>query len=173
MMPNELVPAGGSAAPLISQNCGRVLTILFVVAIVAIGASIYFWRSQQAFVGERVEMRTRAARAEDNFKASRGAVDSVISDLADSLGTLKGFESGPLAVMISEIENTVDTLVAKTHNDIDVRRSQAAMYVQFAATYLAIGSTKLAVNSVRKGTEISERSQRSSPPTTPSKAMSD
>ena len=154
LMFNNSVPAEASAAQPTLRYRGQILTVLFAVAIVAIGAAIYFWRSHETAVGQLGAMRVQAGQAEENFKASRGAIDTVISDLADSLGTATGLQSKQLATIITKIENTVDTLVAKTRNDADARRSQASMYVQFSETYLAIGDDKLAVNSARKGTAI-------------------
>jgi len=153
-MPKKSLPAAASNVPSTSRNRGQTLKVIFAFAIVAIGAAIYFWRSQQTAVGQLSVTRAQASRAEENFKASRGAIDTIVSDLADSLGTPTGVQAEAIPSVLANIENAIDTLVTKTRNDPDVRRSQASMYVQFSATYLARGNTKLAVDSAQKGTGI-------------------
>jgi hypothetical protein len=154
-MQQNLLPAETSGVQTPWQRRGKATTvILALVAIIGIAAAIYFWRSQQTAVGQLSVTRAKANRAEENFKASRGAIDSVVANLADGLGTGTGLQAEAIAAILTGIEKAVDTLVTKTHDDAEVRRSQASMYVQFSATYLTLGDAKLAVDNARKGTEI-------------------
>ena len=138
-----------------AQSSGRALTALFaIVAIVGIGTAAYLWREQQITLAHLAAVRAQASRAEENFKAGEGTLDVVISDLADSFGSRTNNQADEIVAMLGRVESAVGTFVTKTNADPDVRRSQASMYVQFSGTYLALGDSKRAVDSARKGTDI-------------------
>ncbi len=131
------------------------LTVIFaLIAVVAIGTAIYFWRGQQTAVVQLATARAQASRAEQNFKAGKAAIDSIVSNLADSLGNPGGIQARDMTAILAHVESVIDTLATKPESDPDVRRSWAAMYVQLSATYVALGETKLAVGGARKGTDI-------------------
>jgi hypothetical protein len=140
--------------PRILRNRGEISAAVFVLAIVAIGAAIYSWNGQRVAVKRLNLTQAQASRTEENFKASRTTIDTVVSDLADSLGTANGVRGDAIAAILTNVANSVDGLVTKTRIEPEMRRSQASMYVQFSAAYLAIGNVKLAVDSAQKGTEI-------------------
>jgi hypothetical protein len=155
IMQENSLPAEQSRGPSPARRRGQTSTvILALVAIIAIGAAIYAWRGQQTAMAQLMAAQTQAAHAEQNFKASKRAIDTIVSDLADSLGNPAGIQVQGIAPILVKIESAVGTLATKTENDPDVRRSQGVMYVQFSATYLALGNSKLAVDSARNGTEI-------------------
>jgi hypothetical protein len=128
--------------------------IAALVAIVAIGAAIYFWRGQRTATEELAAARSPAARAEQNFKAGKDAIDAIVANIGDGGVNFVGPQAQVMAAILARVETTVDGLVKETESDPDVRRRQAAMYVQFSSTYLALGDPKLAVDSARKGIEI-------------------
>jgi hypothetical protein len=128
--------------------------ILALAAIIAIGVAIYAWRAHQTALAQLMPAQAQAAHAEQNFKATKRAMDTIVSDLAESLGNPAGIQVQGIAPILVKIESAVGTLATKTENDPDVRRSLGAMYVQFSAAYLALGDSKLAVDSARNGTEI-------------------
>ena len=156
-MPENFLPAEASSvqSPSRSSSWASVPTVIVaLVALVAIGAAIYFWRGQQSAVAQLTAARMQASHAEQNFKADKAAIDTVVTTLADSLGNPAGLQAQGVAAILAKVESAVGTLATKTQNDPNVRRSQAAMYVQFSATYRALGNTERAVDSARKGTDI-------------------
>jgi tetratricopeptide (TPR) repeat protein len=151
--PRDRVSVPPSPPP--AQRSGRLLTVLFaIIAIVGVGTAVYLWREQQITLPRLAAMRAQASRAEENFKAGDGALDAVISDLADTLGSRTGIQPDEVMAMLGRVEVAVATFATKTNADPDVRRSQASMYVQFSGIYLALGNGKQAVDSARKGTDI-------------------
>ncbi len=154
-MREKSLPAEKPSVQPPSPTRSQVLTVIFaLVAIIGVGAAIYFWRGQQTAVARLTEARAQATHAELNFKASKGAIDAVVSTLADSLANSKGLQAEGIAPILTKVEGAIDSLAAKTQNDLDVRRSQGTMYVQFSTTYLGLGNTRLAVADARKGTDI-------------------
>ena len=154
IMQENSLPAEQSRGPSPARSSGQTSTvILALVAIIAIGAAIYAWRGQQTAMAQLMAAQAQSAHADQNFKASKRAIDTIVSDLADSLGNPAGIQVQGIAPILVKIESAVATLATKT-DDPDVRRSQGVMYVQFSATYLALGNSKLAVDSARNGTEI-------------------
>jgi hypothetical protein len=154
-MQENSLPAEQFSGQSPARSRGQTLTvILALVGIIAIGAAIYAWRAQQMAVAQLMAAQAQAAHAEQNFKASKRAIDTIVSDLADSLGNPLGIQVQGIAPILVKVANAVGELATKTENDPEVRRSRGAMYVQFSATYLALGDSKLAVNSARNGTEI-------------------
>jgi hypothetical protein len=143
----------GARSP--SRNRGPLLTVIFALtAIFAAAAALYAWHGQRSAAVQLTTSQAQANRAGQYFRASRGAIDTVVSDLADSLANAKGIQAQEIASLLTDVETAVGTLATKTENDLEVRRSQGAMYIQFAATYLALGKTDLAVTSARKGSDI-------------------
>jgi hypothetical protein len=154
-MQEKALPADASSVPSPPRGRSQTPTVIFaLLAIIAAGAAIYFWRGQQTAVVQFAAAKAQATHAEQNFKASKAAIDAVVSNLADSLGNAKGVQADGIAPILTKVEDTIDTLAAKTQNDPDVRRSQGVMYVQFSTAFVALGNTKLAVASARKGTDI-------------------
>jgi hypothetical protein len=138
-----------------SRPAAQAVAVVFaLLTVVTAGAAIYFWRGHQAAVVELTTARAQATRAEQNFKASKAAIDTIASSLADSLGNPSGLRPTEMAAVLAHVESAIDTLATETDNSPAVRRSQGAMYVQFSSTYLALGNSKLAVDSARKGTDI-------------------
>jgi tetratricopeptide (TPR) repeat protein len=137
------------------RDSGRALTVVFaVIAIVAIGAAASFWRAQQATLARLAAARAQAERAEENFKASEGALNVLISNMADSFSSRTDIKADEMVAMLGRAETAIGTLATKTNEDPDVRRREASMYVQFSGTYLALGDSKRAVDRARKGTDI-------------------
>lgn len=128
--------------------------IFALIAVLAVGAAVYFWRGQQTAVAQLAAARGQATRAAQNFKAGRAAINSIVSNLADRLGNPAGLKTEAAAAILGHVESAMDTLARETDNDPDVRREQAATYVQLSETFLALGNTGLAVDSAKKGTEI-------------------
>jgi hypothetical protein len=154
-MQENSVPAEQFSGQSPARSRGHTLTVILAfLAIIAIGAAIYAWRGQQTAVAQLMAARVQAAHAEQNFKASKRAIDTIVSDLADNLGNTAGIQVQGIGPILIKVESAVGTLATETENDPDVRRSQGAMYVQFSATYLALGDSKLAIRSARNGTEI-------------------
>jgi tetratricopeptide (TPR) repeat protein len=138
-----------------SQDRGRALTVVFaLVAIAAIGAAAYLWREQHAALGRLAAVQMQASRAEEKLKADDETLDAFVSNLADSFASHRDIPPDEMIAMLGRTEGAVGALVAKTNGDPEIRRSQASMYVQFSATYLALGDSKRALDSARKGTEI-------------------
>jgi hypothetical protein len=138
-----------------------VIAALF--ALFASSAAIYMWGVQQSTLVRLAVLEERASRAEQNFAASAGAVDMIASSLADNLSTPKGLQVRDIVALLGKIEVTVATLVAKTKDNPEVRRSQAAMLIQFSATYLALGNAELAIDSARRGSDIFRALARGQP----------
>jgi tetratricopeptide (TPR) repeat protein len=154
-MQENPLPAQQSSGQSPARSRGQTLTvILTLVAIIAIGAAIYAWGAKQTAMAQLRTAQAQAAQAEQNFKASKRAIDRIVSDLADSLGNATGIQVQGIAPVLVKVANAVGELATKTENDPELRRIRGAMYVQFSATYLALGDSKLAVNSARNGTEI-------------------
>ncbi len=154
MQENSLPDAEPSAqSPPRSNGLG--LTIIFaLVAVIAIGATVYFWRGQQTALLQLASARARAAHVEQNLKAGNAAIDAIVSNLADSLAKPGGTQADDMTAILGHVESVIDTLATKTETDPDARRRWAAMYVQLSATYIALGQTKLAVICARKGTDV-------------------
>lgn len=134
---------------------GRTTTIIAcLIAIAAIGAAIYFWREQQTEAIQLAAARAQATRAEQNFKAGKDAIDAVVAGLADGGGNFAGPQAKDMAGLLARVETAIDALTKETENDPDQRRRQAAMYVQFSSTFVALGDPKLAVDSARKGIDL-------------------
>jgi tetratricopeptide (TPR) repeat protein len=149
------LPAAESSVQSPSRNSGRTVTVIFaLIAVIAIGAAVYFWRGQQTATAQLTAARAQATRAQQNFKAGEDAVDAIVSDLAQSGGNFAGTQAPNMAAILARVESSLDALASESDNDLDVRRRQAVMYVAFSPTYLALGDTKLAVDSARKGTDI-------------------
>jgi hypothetical protein len=149
------LPVEESSVQSPSRSRGRGPTVIFaLVAILAVGAAVYIWRGRQMALGQVAVARAQATHAEQNFTASKAAIDTIVSNLADSLASPTGIQAQAVAPILAKVESAVGTLAKKTENDPDVRRSQGTMDIQFSATYLALGNTKLAVDSARKGTEV-------------------
>jgi hypothetical protein len=154
-MQEDPLPAKPSSGPAVAPRRGQALTVIFaLVAIVAVAAAVYFWRGQQSAAGKLAAAQAEETRAKQNFRASKDAIDAVVVELADNLGNSAGIKPEAIASILAKVTSAIDTLETKTENNPDVRRSQAVMYVQFSATYLALGNSKLAVDSAKKGTDI-------------------
>jgi hypothetical protein len=153
-MPKDSLPIAASHGLSTLRNRGYTLKVIFAVAIIAIAAAIYFWRGQHIAEAQLSLAQAQTGRAEENFTASKGAIDAIVSGLADDLGTPGGVKAEAITALLGHFESTIDALVAKTRNDPELRRSRASMYVQFSAIYLAIGNAKLAVDSAQKGAGI-------------------
>jgi tetratricopeptide (TPR) repeat protein len=154
-MMQDPLPAEEPALRSASRTRSPAVAVLFaLVAIIAIATAIYFWRGQQAIAIQLAAARTQAIEGEQNFNVSKGTIDTVVSDLADSLAKPAGIQAQEIAPILVKVEEAIGKLVAQTNNDPTARRSQAGMYVHFSATYLALGNTKLAVDSARKGVDI-------------------
>jgi hypothetical protein len=153
-MPNDSVSAETSGVSLILRNRGETFAVILLVAVVAIGATIYFWRSQHVAVTELSVARAQASRAAENFTATRSAIDTIVSDVGDGLATTNGTQAGAAAAILTKVEHAVDALVTRTQKNPELLRSQASMCIQFSTTFLALNDTKRAVEIARKGTEI-------------------
>ena len=134
-MPNNSFSAETSGMPLILRNRGQTLAVILLIAIVAIGAAIYFWRSQHVAVSELSVARTQASRAEENFKATRSAIDTVLSDSAIALQQRTGSRPGRRRPFSPNSNTPSIRLVIRTQKNPELRRSQASMCVQFSTTY--------------------------------------
>jgi hypothetical protein len=137
--------------------------ILAVFALSASAAAIYMWGAQQSTLVRLAMSQARASRAEQNFAASAGAIDMIVSSLADNLSNPKGLQVHGIVALLANIETAVATLVAKTENNPELRRSQGAMLIQFSATYLALGNAELAVASARRGSDMFRALARAQP----------
>jgi hypothetical protein len=138
-----------------------VIAALFALS--ASSAAIYMWEARQSTLVRLAVSEERARRAEQNFAVSAGAIDVIASNLADYLSNPKGLQARDLVALMGKIEVTMATLVAKTKDNSEVRRGQAAMLIQFSATYLALGNTELAIDSARRGSDIFRALARGQP----------
>jgi hypothetical protein len=130
-------------------------TVIFaLLTVFAIGVAIYFWRGQQTAVVQLAAAQARVSRAEQTFEAGNAAIDSIVSNLASSLGNPGGIQARDMTAILAHVESVIDTLATEPESYPEVRRNWAAMYVQLSAPYVALGDTKLAVASARKGTDI-------------------
>jgi hypothetical protein len=154
-MPENLLAAEQSSLQPGVRGHRRTLTaICAVLAVIAIGAAVYFRQGQQAALLRLAAARAQASAAERDFKASKSAIDTIVSNLSDSLGRPTGLPVEATAPVLADVEKTLGALATQTDNDPEVRRSQAAMYVEFSSAYLALGNNDLAVKSARKGVDI-------------------
>ena len=128
--------------------------IVTVFALLASSTAIYMWAAQQSTLVRLAVSQERASRAEQSFAASAGAIDMIVSSLADNLSKPRGLQVHDMVALLSNIETVVATLVAKTEDNPEVRRRQGAMLIEFSATYLSLGNSELAVVSARKGSDI-------------------
>lgn len=128
--------------------------VVAVIAVAAIAAAFYFWRGQQTAAAQLAAAQAQAARAEQNFKAAKDAIDAIVASLGEGGANLAGAQADAMVTILGRVEGAVDALVKESDNDPDVRRREAAMYVQFASTYLALGNPKFAVDSAQKGVAI-------------------
>lgn len=138
-----------------------VIAALF--ALFASSATIYMWRAQQSTLVRLAVSQERATRAEQNFAASAGAIDMIVSSLADNLSNPKGLQVRDMVALLGNIEAAVATLVAKTEDNPELLRRQAAMLIEFSATYLALGNTELTMDSARRGSDIFRALARGQP----------
>ena len=153
-MLESLLPAKPNVRSLL-RSSGRRLTIVFALAaVLAIGVAIYFWRGEQTAAAQLASARTQAGRSEQNFKASKDAIDAIVSNLADSLAKPGGIKADDMTAVLGHVESVIDALAAKTRNEPEVTRDWASMLVQLSTTYVSLGQHKLAVGSARKGTEM-------------------
>lgn len=139
--------------PLRSRHLALIL-ILIVVAIGASAAALYLWRQNRSDLAQLAAARLQASRAVRNFSASKNTLEALFNDLAQGLAAPKGMSTDEIISLLSNVEAAVGNLATKTENDPEVRRSQGAMYIQFSATYLALGNNQLAVASAKKGADI-------------------
>jgi hypothetical protein len=146
-----------SANPSRRESFGRVVrrpVILALLALAAFSAAAYFWRAQRAAEVQLTVAQAQAVRAKQNFTASNLAIEAINDFLADSFARLAGSEPERIDTILAKVVSVIDKLAMKTENDPDVLRRQGSMYIQFSATYLALGNTALAVDTARKGTAI-------------------
>ena len=137
------------------RNRYQTLTIvLAAAAIVASIAALYLWRENRSAAAQLAASQLQANRAVHNFQAGKDAIDTVVSDLAEHLAAPKGVQSDGIASLLTDVDTAITNLAANTGYDVDVKRSQGAMYIQFAATFLALGENQLAIASARKGSDI-------------------
>lgn len=141
----------------------RPLLTVILVALSAAAAAICIWRAQQSSVVQLAMSQARASRAEQDFTTSKAAIDMIVSSLANNLSKTNGLQVQDVVPLLASVENAVATLLAKTGDNPEVRRSQAAMLIQFSATYLALGNTGLAVANARKGSDIFRALARAQP----------
>jgi hypothetical protein len=128
--------------------------IFALLALAALSAAAYFWHAQRAAKAQLTVAHAQAVRAKQNFTASNLAIEAINDILADTLGRPAGGEPERINTMLAKVVSVIDKLAIKTENDPDVLRRQGSMYIQFSATYLALGNTALAVETARKGTAI-------------------
>ena len=153
-MDESALPAKPASAQS-SRGYGAALAALFfVIAIAAGAAAIYLWRGQQSALTQLATAQVQATQAAQNFKASKDAIDSVVSDLAEGLGNRAGLPPAGIAPILGKVAGALDKLQTKTGDNAEIGRSRGSMYIQFSTTYLALGDAKLAVAAARKGTEI-------------------
>jgi hypothetical protein len=131
-----------------------VTAIFALFAIIATAAALYVWRGQRSAVAQLTLVQAQARRAEQTFKTSESAIDTLVANLADRLANAKAIPPQELQGLLGDVESALGTLVTKTDNDPEARRIQGAMYIQFSSTYLARGNTALAVASAKKGSDI-------------------
>jgi tetratricopeptide (TPR) repeat protein len=156
IMQQEPLPAETSISQA-SSSPGRLraaVVVLALVAILAAAAAAYFWREQRAAAAQRAAAQAQAAQAERHFKDAKGMIDAMVAGLADRLAATAGMKAESAETILGKLTDAVDKLVEQTGNDPDILRSQGAMYVRFADTYLKLGDAKLAVESARKGTAV-------------------
>ena len=128
--------------------------IFALIACAGIGGAIYFWIGQQTTARQLAVARAQATSAEQNLRVGRAAIGAIVSNLADSLGKPEGIQGETITAILAHVESVIDMLAAKTESDPNERRAFAPMYVRLSTTYVALGQTKLAVASARKGIYI-------------------
>jgi hypothetical protein len=155
MQESSLVTKENARVPAAQRNRHQTLTIvLAAVAIVASISALYLWRENRSAVAQLAASQLRASRAVHNFQAGKDAIDTIVSALAEHLAAPKGLQPDGISSILTDVETAITNLATKTDNDVDVKRSQGAMYIQFSATYLALGENQLAVASAKKGSDI-------------------
>ena len=131
------------------------VTVIFaLVAIIATAAALYMWQDQRLAVAQLTLAQAQARHAEQTFKMSESAIDTLVANLADRLANTTSIPSQELPPLLGDVESAVGTLVTKIDHDLETRRIQGAMYIQFSSTYLARGNPQLAVATARKGSDI-------------------
>jgi hypothetical protein len=122
--------------------------------LVALGlAGIAYWQRNIA-VEQRSVAETERTRAERNFGAAKSTIDSVVFDMALGLRDVEGMQAQTARRILDRAEAAVTQLASRTENESEVRRSQAAMFTEFAETYGRLGATDLARSYARRGLEI-------------------
>jgi hypothetical protein len=100
--------------------------------LVALGlAGIAYWQRNIA-VEQRSVAETERTRAERNFGAAKSTIDSVVFDMALGLRDVEGMQAQTARRILDRAEAAVTQLASRTENESEVRRSQAAMFTEFA-----------------------------------------
>lgn len=151
--------ADDATNPTSSQNADSQDGIYFIVSgllaallIVAIGAAVYFWHQQQ--IALQARSSAQVASIERNLKAAKVALDAIVGSIADSVPDAGDARAEIMRPLLSQTENAIGQLATQAANDLDAKRTQGTMYVQFANAYLRLGDKKLALNDARKGADI-------------------
>jgi MTH538 TIR-like domain (DUF1863) len=95
---------------------------------------------KQAAEQQRRMAETETERAERNFGAAKSTVDSVVFDLVQGLRNVEGMRADTARRILERAEAAVNQLASRTENDLQLRRSQVAMFNLFSDTYLTLGA---------------------------------
>jgi tetratricopeptide (TPR) repeat protein len=111
----------------------------------------------------RREAVTQRAMAERNFLVAKDGADSLIFDIAQSLRNQEGMRSETVRKILGSAESVIGRLVASSGDNLELKRSQAAMYNEFADTYAAQGDTTKQNDAIQKSLAIIEQLINSDP----------
>jgi tetratricopeptide (TPR) repeat protein len=133
------------------------LTIVF--AVLAVWAEI----NRRDAVAARLLAEQQQHQAEQNFLVAKRAADSLVFDLVQGLRNVEGMRTETLRKILGRAEEAYGRLVQNSGNDLNLLRSQAVMYNEFADTYAAQGDTAKQLASARASLDIMKRLVEASP----------
>ena len=99
-----------------------------VFACVAVIASLMSFFASQA-----------QRRAQGNYVVAKGAIDSLIFDIASGLRGVQGMRTETIGLVLNTVEKNIDKLVEANPDDPELQRSRAVMYNNFVNTYRDAG----------------------------------
>jgi hypothetical protein len=102
----------------------------------------------------RATAETARDEAEESFRIAVQAADALVFDIAQGLRRQEGMRLETLTAILGKAKGAIESLAAAAPNDTDLRRSQAAMLLEFALTYLDAGYLQQADVMARQSLEI-------------------
>ncbi len=131
-----------------------VAAVFLLVAIGAgIAAKVAFDQRAAAEVA-RVRAVQETERADRNFTAAKQTVDGLIFNIAQGLSGVVGMRVNTIRKILDTVQKTIDQLIRTAPDDPQLLRSRAAMFNNFATTYVAAGDLLDATAAATQGLDI-------------------